>query len=145
MYIGKVSDLTDKLYEALQHLIPQIGIHKTPPTREELSALLKAQGATLLIACEPDESGEIVGILSLTVYRVPTGLRSIVEDVVVDEKMRRRGIGEALVRHAIDLARDAGVNGVSLTSNPQREAANQLYQSMGFERRNTNPYFYKLK
>jgi ribosomal protein S18 acetylase RimI-like enzyme len=122
-----------------------MGIHKTPPTRADLSALLKAPGATLLIAREPDENGEIVGVLSLTVYRVPTGLRSIVEDVVVDEKMRRQGIGEALVRHAIDIARDAGANGVALTSNPQREAANQLYRSMGFERRNTNPYFYKLK
>lgn|SRR6266540_4299990 len=145
MYIGKVSELTDELYEALQRLIPQMGIHKTPPTRQDLRALLKAPGATLLIAREPDENGEIVGVLSLTVYRVPTGLRSIVEDVVVDEKMRRQGIGEALVRHAINIAHDAGANGVALTSNPQREAANQLYQSMGFERRNTNPYFYKLK
>ncbi len=145
MYIGKVSELTDELYEALQRLIPQMGIHKTPPTRQDLRALLKAPGATLLIAREPDENGEIVGVLSLTVYRVPTGLRSIVEDVVVDEKMRRRGIAEALVRHAINIAHDAGANGVALTSNPQREAANQLYQSMGFERRNTNPYFYKLK
>jgi len=49
------------------------------------------------------------------------------------------------VRDAIDRARDAGANGVARTSNPQREAANQLYQSMGFERRSTNPYFYKLK
>jgi len=145
MYIGKISELTDELYEALQHLIPQMGIHKTPPTRRDLRALLEAPGATLLIAREPDESGEIVGVLSLTIYRVPTGLRAIVEDVVVDEKMRRRGIGEGLVRDAIDRARDAGASGVALTSNPQREAANQLYQSMGFERRSTNPYFYKLK
>jgi ribosomal protein S18 acetylase RimI-like enzyme len=83
--------------------------------------------------------------LCLTVYRVPTGVRSIIEDVIVDENARRQGIGEALVRYAIELAREAGANGVSLTSNPQREAANQLYRSMGFELRRTNPYFYKLK
>ena len=59
--------------------------------------------------------------------------------------MRRQGIGEALMRHAIELAREAGAEGVSLTSNPRREAANQLYQSMGFELRKTNPYFYRLK
>jgi GNAT superfamily N-acetyltransferase len=145
MYIGKVSEPTEELFKALQHLIPQIGIHKIPPTREELTTLLKTQGATLLIAREPDENGAIIGVLSLTIYRVPTGLRSIVEDVVVDERMRRRGVGEALIRYAIDLAREAGANGVSLTSNPQREAANQLYQAMGFELRNTNPYFYRLK
>jgi GNAT superfamily N-acetyltransferase len=145
MYIGKVSEPTEELFKASQHLIPQIGIHKIPPTREELTTLLKTQGATLLIAREPDENGAIIGVLSLTIYRVPTGLRSIVEDVVVDERMRRRGVGEALIRYAIDLAREAGANGVSLTSNPQREAANQLYQAMGFELRNTNPYFYRLK
>lgn len=145
MYIGKISEPTDELYLALQKLIPQIGIHKVSPTRDELAALLNREGATLLVARYPDENSEIVGLLSLTVYQVPTGYRSIIEDVVVDQKYRRLGIGEALVRHAIELAREAGANGVSLTSNPQREAANQLYLSMGFELRKTNPYFYKLK
>jgi len=145
MYIGKISEPTDELQRTLQHLIPQLGIHKIPPTRQELAMLIQAEGSTLLVARDPDEMGEIVGMLSLTVYRVPTGLRSIVEDVVVDEKLRRQGIGEELIRHAIDLARKAGANGVALTSNPQREAANQLYRSMGFELRKTNSYFYKLK
>ena len=145
MIIEKASEATDELYQAFQRLIPQLGIHKIPPSREELRTLLNTQGATLLIAREPDQNSEIVGLLSLTIYRVPTGVRSIVEDVVVDEKMRRRGIGEALMQEAINLAREAGANGVSLTSNLQREAANRLYQSMGFELRKTNPYFYKLK
>jgi ribosomal protein S18 acetylase RimI-like enzyme len=145
MYIEKISEPTEELHHALQHLIPQLGIHKIPPMWEELALLIRSEGSTLLVAREPDEMGGIVGILSLTIYRVPTGLRSIIEDVIVDEKMRRRGIGEALVRYAIDLARKAGANGVSLTSNSQRESANQLYRSMGFELRQTNPYFYKLK
>jgi len=145
MYIKKVSDVTEELYEALQRLVPQLGVHKIPPTREELKELVGSESSILLVACEPDETGPIVGILSLTVYRVPTGLRAIIEDVVVDGNSRRKRIGEALVRHAIDLAREAGADGVSLTSNPQREAANQLYQSMGFQLRQTNPYFYRLK
>jgi GNAT superfamily N-acetyltransferase len=145
MYIGKITESSEELYQALQNLIPQMGIHKIPPTREELATLLNTPGATLLIARQPDERGAIVGVLCLTIYRVPTGVRSIVEDVVVDERMRRKGIGEKLVQRAIELAREAGANGVSLTSNPQREAANQLYLSMGFELRKTNPYFYKLK
>jgi len=145
MYIGKVSDVTEELYEAIQRLIPQLGIHKTPPTWDELTALVKSESSTLLIARYPDENGPIAGILALAIYRVPTGLRSIVEDVVVDENLRRRGIAEALLRHAIDLAREAGANGVSLTSNPQREAANQLYQALGFEKRKTNAYFFDLK
>lgn len=145
MYIGKASAVTEELYAALQRLIPQLGAHKIPPNREELQALIDSESSTLLLARSPTEHDPILGILCLTVYRVPTGLRSIIEDVIVDQEARRQGIGEALVRSAIDLAREAGVDGVSLTSNPAREAANQLYQSMGFSLRKTNPYFYKLK
>jgi ribosomal protein S18 acetylase RimI-like enzyme len=145
MYIGKAFEVTQELYEALQRLIPQLGPHKVPPTLNELNTLIRSESSTLLVAREPDENGPVVGILSLTIYRVPTGLRSIIEDVIVDENMRRRGIGEALVRHAIELAHEAGAGGVSLSSNPRREAANQLYQSIGFELRKTNPYFYRLK
>lgn len=145
MYIGQISEPTEELYSAMLRLIPQMGIHKIPPTRNELAELLNSEGSTILVAYDPNEFGEIVGMLCLTIYRVPTGIRSIIEDVVVDEKTRRQGIGETLVRQAIDIARAAGANGVALTSNPQREAANQLYRSMGFELRKTNPYFYKLK
>src|ERR1044071_5621989 len=102
MYIGKVTEFTNELYEALQLLIPQMGIHKVPPTRDELTTLILTPGAILLVARDPNEHGQIVGVLSLTIYRVPTGLRSIVEDVVVDEKMRRQGIGEGLVGRARD-------------------------------------------
>ena len=143
--MGKISEVTEELHSALERLILQLGVHKIPPTFEELNRLVTSESSTLLVARQPREEDPIVGILCLTIYRVPTGLRSIIEDVIVDESARRRGIGEALVRYAIDLAREAGADGVSLTSNPQREAANQLYQSMGFELRKTNPYFYKLK
>jgi ribosomal protein S18 acetylase RimI-like enzyme len=145
MYIGKVSEVTGELQEALKRLIPQLSVHKVTPTAGELNELIKSESSTLLVARYPDENSAIAGILTLVIYRVPTGLRSIIEDVVVDEEMRRRGIGEALMRYAIELAGEAGVDGVSLTSNSRREAANQLYQSLGFELRKTNPYFYKLK
>ena len=145
MYIEIVSTATQELCDTLQRLVPQLGAHKIPPTLGELDALVRSEASSLLAARDPDENGSIVGILCLTVYRVPTGLRSMIEDVIVDETMRGRGIGQALMRRAIELARAAGAEGVSLTSNPQREAANKLYQSMGFELRRTNPYFYRLK
>ena len=145
MYLEKVTEVTDELLNAVQRLVPQLGAHKAPPTWDELSALVHSEASTLLIARFPDEKSPIAGILTLAVYRVPTGIRSIVEDVIVDESMRRRGIAEALMLRAIDLAREAGANGVALTSNPKREAANKLYQSMGFQKRETNAYFYKLE
>ena len=145
MLIKRVSEVTEQLHESLQRLVPQLGAHKVPPTREELGALIRSESSTLLVAHDTDERGTIVGILCLTVYRVPTGLRSIIEDVVVDESARRKGVGEALMQKAIELAREAGAEGISLTSNPQREAANLLYQALGFQLRQTNPYFYRLK
>jgi len=145
MYIEKVAEVTAELHQALQRLVPQLGAHKMPPTSEELQELIHSESSTLLIARDPDENSPIAGVLCLSIYRAPTGLRSIIEDVIVDENMRRRGIGEALMRHAIELARAEGAEGVSLTSNPKREAANLLYQSMGFQLRQTNPYYYKLK
>ena len=145
MYIERVSEAKEELFEALQRLVPQLGAHKIPPTEDELARLIESESSMLLVARDPDESGPIAGVLCLIVYRVPTGVRSIIEDVIVDERMRRRGIGEALVREAIERARAAGATGVALTSHPQREAANRLYRSLGFELRKTNPYLYKLK
>lgn len=145
MYIGKVSEITEEIHSALQRLIPQLTVRKITPKWDELTALVNSASSTLLIARYPDDTSAIAGMLTLIIYRVPTGLRSIVEDVVVDERMRKQGIGEALVLHAIKLAREAGANGISLTSNPQREAANHLYQSLGFKRRETNSYYFELK
>lgn len=145
MHIAIVSEATDELEAALRLLVPQLGAHKPIPTRGELEALIRSEAATLLIARFPDETGEIVGMLSLAVYRVPTGIRSIVEDVVVDGNQRRRGIAEALMRRAILLAGEAGASVLTLTSNPAREAANKLYQALGFEKRETNSYLYKIK
>jgi ribosomal protein S18 acetylase RimI-like enzyme len=145
MLIEKVTEPTQELFLALQHLIPQLGAQKVPPGFEELAALLASEACTFLVARDPDAGGRIVGILCLNVYRVPTGVRSIIEDVIVDENMRRKGVGEALTRRALDLAREAGAGVVTLSSRPDREAANRLYQSMGFELRKTNSYIYKLK
>ena len=145
MVIEKIIQFTEELFHAMQHLIPLLGAHKVPPSREELAALLASEGCTLLVARDPESNGRIIGTLCLNVYRVPTGVRSIIEDVVVDESMRRKGIGEALMRRALDLAREAGASGVSLSSRPDREAANRLYQAMGFELRKTNAYIYKLE
>jgi ribosomal protein S18 acetylase RimI-like enzyme len=97
--------------------------------------------AQLLVARDP----HIVGVLTLTLYRVPTGLSARIDDVIVDTAARGHGVGEALTRDAIERARTAGARAVNLTSHPRREAANRLYQRVGFERRDTNVYAYKLR
>ena len=145
MYIVKALEVTEELHKAILQLIPQLRKHKIPPTQEELKKLVNSESSTLLVAHRDGEDDQIVGVLCLTIYRVPTGVRSIIEDLVVEESARREGVGQALIHYAIGLAQEAGAAGITLTSNPQREAANQFYQSMGFELRNTNPYVYWLK
>lgn len=144
MRVEKVRDVTDEIFSAVCRLVPELGAHKPLPTRDELTALVRSEASTLWIARYPDSNGTIAGMLTISLYRVPTGLRSIVEDVAVDSNFRRRGIARALMQAAIDFARARGANGIALTSNAKREAANRLYQSMGFERRETNSYYYRL-
>lgn len=132
----------DELYEAFQRLVPQMTRNNPPPSHDDLHALLRDPDSTLLLARA--ENGQLVGALTLIVYRVPTGVRSIIEDVIVDESVRGQGVGEALMRRAIELAKEKSAKNISLTSNPMRAAANQLYLKMGFQRRNTNAYQIKL-
>lgn len=144
MFIVRATSVTDELLDAFENLIPQLKLTFPPPSRSELEALLSVDTSILLIARYPNENSPIAGIATLILYRVPTGIRARVEDVVVDEAMRGEGIGEALMRYALNIARDAGADGVALTSNPRREAANRLYQRLGFKSWNTNLYFYKF-
>jgi ribosomal protein S18 acetylase RimI-like enzyme len=144
MFIVRATAVTDELVSAFERLIPQLTLNSPPPMREEIEALVSASSSILLIARYPDEQADMVGMLTLIVYRVPTGIRARIEDVVVDVAMRGKGIGEALVRRALNVARDAGADGVALTSNPKREAANRLYQRLGFKPWQTNLYYYKF-
>ena len=142
MQIELVSQANDELYEAFQRLVPQLTNNNPPPSFNDLTALVRDSSSTLMVA--RNDHGEIIGALTLTVYRVPTGIRSIIEDVIVDNSARGQGIGEALVKHAIRVARERGAGNISLTCNPMREAANRLYQRMGFKKRETNAYQYKF-
>ena len=145
MYIGIAASADEELLAAFQRLVPQLTSNNPPPARDDLAALVEAHESTLLIARWPDAAGAIVGAASLTVYRVPTGLRAIIEDVIVDESARGGGIGEALMKRLLGIAQEKGAPGVSLTSNPKRAAANRLYQRMGFVRRETNAYYFKFE
>ena len=145
MLIEKVTEVSDELLTASSRLILQLAPEKIPPTQDELTAILNSPVTSLLVARPSNESHEIAGILTLIIYRVPTGARAVIEDVVVDEHHRNKGIAKAMMTRAIELAREAGADNISLTSNPKREAANLLYQRMGFQRRETNLYILRLK
>jgi ribosomal protein S18 acetylase RimI-like enzyme len=88
---------------------------------------------------------QVVGMLTLAVFLLPSGVRAWIEDVVVDDEARGAGIASALVQAALDRARQLGARTVDLTSRPEREAANRLYVRLGFAPRETNVYRYSLE
>ena len=145
MYIEKITGLTRDVFDAVRRLVPLLGAHKPIPSWDDLSLLVNSGTSILLVARLSEGKSLIVGMLTISLYRVPTGGRSIVEDLVVDTGFRNKGIAKALLLSAIEVAREAGANGVALTSNFQRVEANQLYLSMGFQKRETNAYFFKLE
>jgi ribosomal protein S18 acetylase RimI-like enzyme len=141
--ITELVEIDDSVVAAFDHLIPQLSSSSPPPDRDRLADIAANPNTQLLVARDT-ETQQVVGTLCLAFYRIPTGLQARIEDVVVDGEGRGRGVGELLTNSAIERARSAGAKAVGLTSRPSREAANRLYQRLGFEERDTNVYQMKL-
>jgi ribosomal protein S18 acetylase RimI-like enzyme len=141
--VAPAAEATPEVVEALVRLLPLLS-----RTAEALSpsdvAELVASPATTLFLARDGEDGPIVGTLTLAVFRIPSGVRAWIEDVIVAEEARGQGCGEALTRAALEAAAAAGARTVELTSRPSREVANRLYQRVGFTPRETNVYRFDL-
>jgi ribosomal protein S18 acetylase RimI-like enzyme len=143
VWIDTVTQVSDEIGEAFQRLFPQLS-PAVPPERAQLEEIVASPACTILLARDDQQDGKIVGTLTLVMYRVPNGKHAWIEDVVVDERSRRQGIGEMLTWSAIERAKAAGAKSVDLTSRPVRQDANRLYQRMGFVLRNSNLYRFEL-
>jgi ribosomal protein S18 acetylase RimI-like enzyme len=132
-----VQGITDEVVKAFSRLLPQLSRSAEPLDAEALRALVAWQGIRLLVA---RVDAEIMGALTMVMFPIPTGLRAWIEDVVVDDTARGRGVGEALTREAVRLALADGARSVDLTSRPSRAAANRLYERVGFQLRDSKVY-----
>ena len=130
--------MTPELVAAFRRLVPQLSNSSPVPGGAELAEMVRSPATVLLLARDPDQG--ILGTLTLVLFRIPTGVRAWIEDVVVDQDARGRGIAEILCREALNRASAAGARTVDLTSRPSREAANRLYGRLGFVQRDTNVY-----
>lgn len=130
--------VTDDLVEAFQRLTPHLSRSNPPPSRAQLEDIVSSPATDQFVAY--DEGGSIVGVSTLAVFRIPTGLRAWIEDVIADPAASGRGIGTALTKAMLERAKSLGCITVDLTSRPSREAANHIYKKVGFERRETNVY-----
>jgi len=135
--IHEISSADEKTLRAVNELIPQLSQSASVMNEMQLRRLVESQATKLYFAQEVDV---VLGMLSLVVFSIPTGTKAWVEDVVVAQVARGKGVGMALMNHALAVAKDAGAKSVDLTSRPSREAANKLYQKLGFTARETNVY-----
>jgi ribosomal protein S18 acetylase RimI-like enzyme len=140
VHITQATTVSDELVAAFARLVPQLSSSAQAPTRAELEAIVESPATTIFLA--EDDEGALIGSLTLALFRTPTGTRAWIEDVIVDESARGQGAGEALAAEAIRLAAEAGARTVDLTSRPSRDAANALYEKIGFRMRETNVYRY---
>lgn len=131
-------DQTD--YQAYCDILPQLSPYVSLPSFEYLNRVLASPQISFFMA----KKEVLVGGLTLVCNHLTTGLNLRVEDVIVDERMRGQGIGRRLLEAALMKADTIGAKAISLSSNPKRIAANQLYQRLGFERITTNVYRYSV-
>jgi len=140
MKIEELTDFSITALDAINGLLPQLSPSVVVLEESDLRNIVDSESTKLFLAI--DQNG-VFGMLSLVLFRIPTGRKAWVEDVVVDENARGRGVGQLLTEHAIQVAREHGAHSVDLTSRPSREAANALYQRVGFLQRETNVYRFR--
>ncbi len=140
MTIEELGNVTTKVLEEINALIPQLSSSSKPMTYARLLEMLKEGSSVLVVR----DGQNIIGIGMVVIYNVPTEKRAWLEEITIDETYRGQGWGEKLSQALIDIARKQHVDRVYLSSNPDRIAANKLYQKLGFEKKETNVYRLKL-
>lgn len=123
---------------SIRDLIKQLSDDAQVLTAEDLQSIITSNQTHLFVA--KDGEGNIIGMITLITYRIPYKMKGWIEDIVVDEKHRGKGVATGLIQHAIEEAKKYQVKSLNLTSNPTRERANSLYQKLGFVKRETNVY-----
>ncbi len=141
----EVFESSEEIMQVMTNLLPQLTSSFKPLTSEKLEEIISSQNTHLYIARDSASDNRIIGTLTLVFYRIPTGLNARIEDVVVDSSERGKGVGEKLMRLAIQNALDANAEKIDLTSTPKRHAAIRLYLNLGFELSNNGTYRYKQK
>ncbi len=135
--IETVTEATPEVHAALAHLLPQLNSELPVPTPARLQALVADPAVTLLLARDDQD---FVGTTTVIVYTTPFWIKARLDEVVVDEAARGKGVGAALVSAALDVGRQKGAQVAELQSGVWRGAANRLYPRMGFKLRETNVY-----
>ena len=139
--IVEIESYSAEYHEAMQRFLDQLTTNPMKLTETMFRQLIESANSHLFFLMKGEE---IAGMLTIGIYFSPTGGKAWIEDVVVDQAFRGQGLSKLLVAHAIEFTRSQGIPSLMLTSNPKRIAANKLYQTMGFGRKETNVYRMKF-
>lgn len=139
--VSEENEFTTEISNELRRLLPQLSSNAEVPSDEFVRRIIQSDASHLLVA---REEGVVLGVLTLVVFPIPTGIRAWIEDVIVDAAARGKGVGKKLNQFALETAESLGARTVELTSRPSREGANRLYKRLGFLPRETNVYRYTL-
>ncbi|OAD42820.1 GNAT family N-acetyltransferase [Polaribacter atrinae] len=137
MKIYKLETVNENVLKAFRKLIPQLSTSCVLPSQKDIEDIVNSSNTILFIA---EENNNILGTLTLVFNKIPTGNKVWIEDVVVDNDARGKGVGEKLTQFAIEYTANKEIKSVNLTSSPDRVAGNKLYQKLGFIKRDTNVY-----
>lgn len=141
--IERIKDYSEELVLQINKLLKQLDETAAPLTENDVRGMISSPINKLFVAREL-ENNKIVGMISLIIFRIPYSKKGFLEDLVVDEKCRGKGIGTKLILNAVNEARKENVKCLDFTSSPKRVAANNLYQGLGFKKRETNVYRIEL-
>ena len=134
---SRLSVVNKKDCAAINRLLRELSSSSSGLTYRGFRSIIKDANVSVYVA---RFGKEIIGMGTIAFVRVPGGLQGRIEDVVVDNAYRGQGIGKTLMEKLIARARTKKVSFIELTSRPSREAANALYQKLGFMKRETNVY-----
>jgi len=137
MRIEAVREATPELHAALARLLPQLNPNLPVPDMTRLQRLVTDPDVTLLVARDGED---IVGTTTVIVYTTPFWIKARLDEVVVDSSARGNGLGEALVKAALDVGREKGAQVAELQSGrgSNRDAAHRLYDRLGFKIRDSD-------
>lgn len=142
--IERIQTFSIETLEAFNKLLSQLDT-KIPKRTEEFVREVLESPSVLVFVARDINNGTIIAMATLVIFHVLSGKRATIEDFVVDQAYRGRGIGRKLLQIILETARKEGISHLDLTSRSFRIAANNLYLSLGFKKRDTNAYRYIAK
>ena len=141
MNIIEVNEFKKEYFDAIQKFLGLLTSEPKSFTEANFKALLVSGSSHLFFLLDDNN---IAGMATVGIYKSPTGTKAWIEDVVMDEAYRGKGLGRMITQYAIDFAASQRADSLMLTSNPSRIAANNLYRTIGFEQKETNVYCMKF-